>query len=62
MELDGSDLILVRVAQDRWDLYSGSELLSSVDSRATNITLEGQESVLPRVAKMTLIIFEGGLE
>ena len=40
----------------------GSGLLSSADNRATNITLEGQESVLPGIAKMTLIILKGGLE
>ena len=40
----------------------GSRLLSSTNSRATNITLEGQESVFPRAAKMTLIVPKGGLE
>ena len=40
----------------------GFELLSSVDSRATDITLEEQEPVLPGAAKMTLIIPRGGLE
>jgi len=39
-----------------------SKLLSSVDNRATDITLEGQEPVFPRAAKMTLIIPRGGLE
>ena len=40
----------------------GSRLLYSADSRVTDITLEGQESILPGVAKMTLIIPRGGLE
>ena len=40
----------------------GSRLLSSANSRATNFTLEGQESVFPKVAKMTLIVPRGGLE
>ena len=39
-----------------------SELLSSMDSWATDITLEGWEPVLPRAAKMTLIVPRGGLE
>ena len=40
----------------------GSGLLSSADSRATYITLKGQEPILPRAAKMTLIVPKGGLE
>ena len=40
----------------------GSELLSSVDSRATDIILEGQELVILGATKMTLIILKGGLE
>lgn len=40
----------------------GSKLLSSVDSQATDITLEGQELVLPGATKMTLIVPRGGLE
>ena len=39
-----------------------SELESSVGSQATDITLEGWELVLPRAAKMTLIVPKGGLE
>jgi len=39
----------------------GPELAPSAGSRATEITLEGQEPVLPGVAKMTLIIPKGGL-
>ena len=37
-----------------------SETPSSDDNRATNITLEGQDPVLPRAAKMTLIVPKGG--
>ena len=40
----------------------GSEFESSADSRVTDIILEGQESVLPRVAKMMFIVPKGGLE
>ena len=40
----------------------GSELESLADSRATDITLEGQNPVLPRVANMTFIVPKGGLE
>ena len=40
----------------------GSELLSSVDSQATNVTLEGHEPILLGAAKMTLIILRGSLE
>ena len=32
------------------------------DSRATNITLDGHDPILPSTAKMTLIIPKGGLE
>jgi len=39
-----------------------SELGSSANSRATNNTLKGQESVLLRAAKMTFILPKGGLE
>ena len=38
------------------------ELVSSVDIRATNITLKGQEPVPPTAAKMTFVIPKGGLE
>ena len=38
------------------------ELLSLADSRAVDITLEGQESVLLGAAKMTLIVPRGGLK
>ena len=40
----------------------GSELKSSADSRATYITLEGWEPVLPSATKITLIVPNGGLE
>ena len=40
----------------------GFELFLLVGSRAMDITLEGQESVLPRATKMTLIVPKGGLE
>ena len=40
----------------------GSETPSSDDNRATDITLEGQDPVFPRAAKMTLIVPKGGLE
>ena len=40
----------------------GFELESLADSRATNITLKGQEPVLPRAAKITFIIPKRGLE
>ena len=40
----------------------GFGLMSSADSRATNITLKEQELVLPKAAKMTFIIPKGGLE
>ena len=36
--------------------------MPSADSRATDITLEWQELVLPRTAKMTFIVPKGGLE
>ena len=39
-----------------------SELESSVGGRATDITLEGGESVLPGVARITLIVPKGALE
>ena len=39
-----------------------SELESSADNQATEITLEGWESVLPSAAKMTLIVHNEGLE
>ena len=42
--------------------FFGSELVSLVDSRATDITLEGQEPVLPGTVKMTFIVPKGGLE
>ena len=40
----------------------GSELESLAGSRATDITLEGQESVLPRATKMTFIVPNGGFK
>ena len=40
----------------------GSGLESSVGGRTTDITLEGWELVLPRAAKMTLIVPKGALE
>ena len=40
----------------------GFELESSVGSRATNITLKGQESVLLGATKMTFIVPNGGHE
>ena len=40
----------------------GSKLLLLAGNRATDITLEGQEPVLPGTAKMTLIVPKGGLE
>ena len=40
----------------------GSELESSAGSRATDITLDGPEPVLPGAAKMTFIVPKGGLE
>ena len=42
--------------------FFGSELESSIDSRTTDITLEGQEPVLPGAAKMTFIVPNRGLE
>ena len=36
--------------------------MSPEDRRATDITLDGQDPVLPGVAKMTLIVPKGGLE
>ena len=39
-----------------------SRSLSSVESRATDITLEGKESVLPDAARMTFIVPMGGLK
>ena len=40
----------------------GSWLLSSGNMRATDITLEGHDLVLPGTAKITLIILRGGRE
>ena len=40
----------------------GFELESSAGSRAINITLEGQESVLPGATKMTFIVHNGSHE
>ena len=40
----------------------GSGLVSLADSRATVITLEGQERVLPRATKITFIVTKGGIE
>ena len=36
--------------------------MSLEDRRATDITLDGQDPVLPGVVKMTLIVPKGGLE
>ena len=36
--------------------------MSPEDRRATDITLNGQDPVVPGVAKMTLIVSNGGLE
>ena len=36
--------------------------MSPEDRRATDITLDGYDPVLPGVAKMTLIVPKGGLE
>ena len=38
------------------------ELESSIGSQATDITLDREDPVLPRAAKMTLIVPRGGLE
>ena len=40
----------------------GLEFESSADSQVTDIILEGQDLVLPRVAKMMFIVPKGGLE
>ena len=40
----------------------GSKFESSVDSRATDIILKGQDPVLPGAVKMTFIVPKGGLE
>ena len=40
----------------------GSWLPSSEDRRATDITLEGHDPVLPGAAKIMLIVPRGGLE
>ena len=40
----------------------GLEFESSTDNRATDIILEGQDSVLPRAVKMTFIVPKRGLE
>ena len=39
----------------------GSRLVSSDGRRATNITLDGHDPVLPGAAKITLIVPRGGL-
>ena len=36
--------------------------MSLEDRQATDITLDGQDPLLPGVAKMTLIVPKGGLE
>ena len=36
--------------------------MSPEDRRATDITLDGQDPILPGAAKMTLIVLKGGLE
>ena len=64
MGLDGSNLILVRESQNRLDVHLGSfqpALESSTGSRATDITLDGKDPVLPRATKMTLIVPRWGL-
>ena len=40
----------------------GFETPSSDDNHATDITMDGQDPVVPGVAKMTLIIPKGGSE
>ena len=40
----------------------GIELEPSSRQQDTDITLDGQDSVLPRAANMTLIVPRGGLE
>ena len=62
MGLDGSNLILFRESQDRLDIHLSPKLESSAGSRATNITLDEEDPVLPEVAKMTLIVPRGGFE
>ena len=65
MGLDGSDLILIREAQNWLGFYSSSLCLRIRVlgwSRATDITLEGQEPVLPEATKMIFIIPNRGLE
>ena len=42
--------------------FFGSKFESSIDSRATDIVLEGQDLVLLRATKMTFIVPKGGLE
>ena len=65
MRLYGSNLILIRKLSASWisilALFD-SGLVSSMDSRAIDIILEGQEPVLPRATKMTFIVPKGGLE
>ena len=60
MGLDGSDVI--KTDQISILALFGSKLLLLAGNRATDITLEGQEPVLPGAAKMTLIVPKGGLE
>ena len=36
--------------------------MSAEDRRATDITLDGHDPILPGAAKMTLIVPKGGLE
>ena len=62
MGLNGSNFILIREAQNWWDIYFGSELESSTGSQVTDITLNGHDPVLPKAAKMTLIVPKGGFE
>ena len=62
MGLDGSNLILFQESQDRLDIHLNPKLESSAGSRATNITLDEEDPVLPEVVKMTLIVPRGGFE
>ena len=62
MGLDGSNLILFRESQDRLNIHLSPKLESSAGSRATNITLDEEDPVLPEVAKMTLIVPKGDFE
>ena len=65
MGLDGSNLILFKNRETGWIsilALFGSKLESSIGSRITDITLNGEDPILPMVAKITLIVPRGGLE